>query len=202
MYSQRVARQERKSLTRNRILDAAVVVLGRRSFLDATIDEVAREAGVTRVTVYAHFPDGKAALVEGLVARAYAATDVAYGMLSSADKWTRHLVRQWLERVTDDWRELAPTIRVLTTAGPAAARRRPGRYRSAHEHYVELLAGDPGRWPGTSPAEARQRALMAVLQVESLLTVWLAGEWPLDTEDPVGLLADAVCHLLEPALHD
>jgi hypothetical protein len=63
-----------------------------------------------------------------------------------------------------------------------------------------MLAGDSRRWRGTSPAEARQRVLMALLQLESFLSVWTAGEWPLETDDPLDLLTDALCHLLGPAL--
>jgi hypothetical protein len=49
--------------------------------------------------------------------------------------------------------------------------------------------------------EARQRVLMAVLQVEAVLTVAATGAWP-DFGDPLDLLTDAVCHLLAPALDD
>ncbi len=43
---------------------------------------------------------------------------------------------------------------------------------------------------------------MAVLQLESFLSVWTAGEWPMDTDDPLDLLVDAVAHLLGPALSE
>jgi hypothetical protein len=43
---------------------------------------------------------------------------------------------------------------------------------------------------------------MAVLQVESFLSIWIAGGWSLETDDPFDLLTDAICHLLGPALRD
>lgn len=44
---------------RSRILEAAVVCLGRYGIAKTTVDDAAREAGVARATVYRHFPDGK-----------------------------------------------------------------------------------------------------------------------------------------------
>ncbi|MGW0585448.1 TetR/AcrR family transcriptional regulator, partial [Streptomyces sp. NPDC002920] len=76
------------------------------------------------------------------------------------------------------------------------------QYIKAHERYVGMLVGQPGRWQGVPPAEARQRALMAVLQTESFFSAWIAVGWPLDTADPLHLLADSLCHLLAPALEN
>jgi AcrR family transcriptional regulator len=196
-------RDEHKTLTRQRVLDAAVAVFGDKPVLDATMDDIARAAGVTRATVYAHFGNGKAEIIEALVERVYDSVDAAYAELAARPVWSTAGVRDWLDRLADRWRELTPTVRVLTTPGASIARESSGageHYRAAHQRYVALLADDEARWPGISPAEARQRALLAVLQVESFLTVWLAGGWPVDTADPLDLLADAVTHLLRPAL--
>jgi hypothetical protein len=43
---------------------------------------------------------------------------------------------------------------------------------------------------------------MAVLQTESFFSAGIAGEWPLETKDPLRLLADSLCHLLAPALEN
>jgi AcrR family transcriptional regulator len=200
-------REEQKELTRERVLDAAVAVAAEKPFLDMTMDDIAKAAGVTRATVYAHFGTGKGAITDALVQRVYAAADEAYGELAAVDRWTRAVIRTWLSGLTTRWRELIPTVRVITTPGAMLARvnspaGRAERYVAAHERYVELLAGNPRRWQGVPAAEARQRSLMAVLQVESFLTMWLSGALPVRTRDPLLLLADAVCHLLGPALRD
>jgi AcrR family transcriptional regulator len=60
------------------VLDAAVEVLGRRP--DATVEEIATAAGVTRQTVYAHFPSRPrlvSAVVDRMTAEALAALDAA-----------------------------------------------------------------------------------------------------------------------------
>jgi AcrR family transcriptional regulator len=198
--SRAALREEQKTATRQRVLDAAVTVFTAAPFVTASVGDVAAAAGVTRMTVYAHFPDGKTDLVRGLIDRVYATADRLYADLAAA-AWTGPAIRDWLVVAAGAWQGMAPTIRVVTTTGAIA---RPpgerGQYAEAHERYVALLASGP-RWDGVPETEARQRVLMAVLQIESVLTVWAVGVWP-DGADPLDLLGDAVCHLLAPALTD
>ncbi|MDX2704673.1 helix-turn-helix domain containing protein [Streptomyces sp. PA03-6a] len=197
-------RAQQRHLTHNRVLDGAVQVFAAKSFVAATMEDIARAAGVTRATVYAHFR-GKAEVIAALTDRVYQATDGLYAELAAVPKWTRSGVRDWLEHAAASWRALAPTIRVLLAATPSAAGddgSARDRYLAAHERYVTLLTAPPRRWQGVTPAQARQRALMAVLQTGSFLTAWIAGGLPVDTDDPLELLADDLCHLLRPALAD
>lgn len=53
---------------RLRILDAAVVTAGRTGLDRLTVEEVARQAGVGRATVYRHFPGGREEVVSQAVA--------------------------------------------------------------------------------------------------------------------------------------
>lgn len=48
---------------RSRILAATVTCLGRYGIAKTTVDDAAREASVSRATVYRHFPDGKDQLI-------------------------------------------------------------------------------------------------------------------------------------------
>lgn len=77
-----ITRQRRRRADAERsvaaILDAATRVLGQRP--NASMDEIARAAGVTRQTVYAHFPS-RDVLVAALVDRA---TDRVMSTLDSA----------------------------------------------------------------------------------------------------------------------
>jgi AcrR family transcriptional regulator len=49
------SREEKKALTRARLLDAAATVFARRGFAAASLDEVAEEAGLTKGAVYSNF---------------------------------------------------------------------------------------------------------------------------------------------------
>jgi AcrR family transcriptional regulator len=53
--TERLSRQDRKSQTRARLLDAAAEVFASRGFESATIDEVAAAAGYTKGAVYSNF---------------------------------------------------------------------------------------------------------------------------------------------------
>lgn len=53
---------------RARILDAAVVTAGRTGLDRLTVEEVARQAGLARATVYRHFPGGREEVVSEAVA--------------------------------------------------------------------------------------------------------------------------------------
>jgi AcrR family transcriptional regulator len=56
-----------RSSSRVRIVDAALRCIARWGLHKTTVDEVAREAGVSRATLYRHFPGGKDAVVGAVV---------------------------------------------------------------------------------------------------------------------------------------
>jgi AcrR family transcriptional regulator len=195
-------REEQKRLTRSRVLDAAVEVCAEKAFVDVTMEDFAKAAGVTRVTVYAHFP-GKGDIVQALAERIYETMDEVYGRLAGIPEWTRDAVRGWLDDAVTRWREIAPVLRVVRVAGGMAGagdfERSRARYVDSHGRYVAMLVGDGARWRDVPPAEAHQRAVMAVLQSESFLTAWIAADLPMATADPLDLLTDSLCSLLSPA---
>jgi AcrR family transcriptional regulator len=55
---------DRPDAARSRVLDAAIACLARWGLGKTTLDDVAREAGLSRATVYRLFPGGKSALLE------------------------------------------------------------------------------------------------------------------------------------------
>jgi len=195
-------REEQKNLTRKRLLDAAVAVLTEKSIVDATIEDIAKAAGVTRVTLYAHFP-GKAEIVHALADRVYDIMGEAFADLAAIPRLSHPEIRNWLDRAAARWREMTPVLRVVRPAYSVVRRDRHtsrDRYAAAHERYVAMLLADPERWREVSAAVARQRALMAVLQTESFFSAWQVVGIPLETDDPLDLLADSLCHILAPAL--
>jgi hypothetical protein len=41
---------------------------------------------------------------------------------------------------------------------------------------------------------------MFIVATESFFFGWFCGGWKLETDDPLALLCDSLCHLLAPAL--
>src|SRR4051812_15177757 len=50
-----LSREEKKAMTRSKLLDAAAAVFARRGFNGASLDDVAEEAGLTKGAVYSNF---------------------------------------------------------------------------------------------------------------------------------------------------
>jgi AcrR family transcriptional regulator len=84
-----------------RILDAALVCIARWGLAKTGLDDVAREAGVSRATVYRAFPGGKDAVIEAVasaeLARFFAAVD---GRLAAAESLEDLLVAGMTEAGT------------------------------------------------------------------------------------------------------
>ncbi|GIE35446.1 hypothetical protein Ait01nite_084910 [Actinoplanes italicus] len=103
------------------MLEAAVRVLGRHP--EATVEEVAAAAGVTRQTVYAHYPSRPllvAAVIDRITAEAVAALDAA---VAGSDTVTDALL-SWLD-VTWQLSDRYPLTRhpSAAVAGPADSER-------------------------------------------------------------------------------
>ncbi|MFI5560137.1 TetR/AcrR family transcriptional regulator [Amycolatopsis japonica] len=69
-YSDAVERVDETDETRTRILDAAYTQFSKTGIQRSTMEDVARRAGVSRITVYRRFP-GKDVLVEQVVRREF-----------------------------------------------------------------------------------------------------------------------------------
>jgi AcrR family transcriptional regulator len=62
----RPSREEKKAMTRTKLLDAAATVFARKGFAGASLDDVAEEAGLTKGAVYSNFAS-KDDLIEALL---------------------------------------------------------------------------------------------------------------------------------------
>jgi TetR/AcrR family acrAB operon transcriptional repressor len=69
--------------TRNRILDTAVEVLNRQGVAQTSLNDIAREAGVTRGAIYWHFAN-KVAMFDAMIERLLCPL-----LFNSADRDTR-----------------------------------------------------------------------------------------------------------------
>jgi AcrR family transcriptional regulator len=118
-YSQhvqeRLSRPERKSQTRERLIDAAAAVFAERGFETATIDEVAAAAGYTKGAVYSNFAsktDLFIALIERRIevqtaehARRFEGQDLEGAVQRLEDEPDREpeAERQWLLLAVEFW---------------------------------------------------------------------------------------------------
>ncbi len=111
------------------ILDAAMAVLSRDP--EASVSEIAKAAGVGRVTLYGHFP-GRAELVDAAFARA---VEDGHAALDAVDITGEP--RQALARLIDSSWILVNRSRALLLAAQAALP--PGRIRELHAGPMERV---------------------------------------------------------------
>lgn len=104
------------------VVDAALACIGRWGTAKTTLDDVAREAGVSRATVYRLFPGGKGAVFGALADREVA---------SFLDG-----LRAELDRAGDDLQELL--VAGITHAARAIAEHHALQFLLAHEPEVVL----------------------------------------------------------------
>ena len=96
---ERLSRQERKSQTRERLLDAAAQVFAERGFEAASIDEVAAAAGYTKGAVYSNFAS-KTDLVIALIQRRMEVQSAQYAQ-RFAGRDSDEIAREMLKSVDE-----------------------------------------------------------------------------------------------------
>jgi AcrR family transcriptional regulator len=173
-----------RSSTRVRIVDGALRCLARSGIAKTTVDDIARESGLSRATVYRTFPRGRegilAAVIETEVARLFSALAVAMGeatdledvlvagMVESARRMRAHAALAYLLEhepgAVLPYLTFAGLDRVLLVAGDLAAPffarwLEPAQASRAAEWAVRIvLAYCSGPPPGTdlgNPDDAR-----------------------------------------------
>ncbi|MGW9214049.1 TetR/AcrR family transcriptional regulator [Embleya sp. NPDC055664] len=140
------------------ILDAARVVLGERP--DASMEDIAGAAGVTRQTVYAHFPS-RDALVAGLVESA--AAEYA-GLLDEADLDTAPPVEALTRFLDAGWRFLDRYPLLVNAGAPRIPRPIDDPHDFAPPRLKRLLqrGQDAGDFAPTPPAAWLAPAIFAL----------------------------------------
>lgn len=74
--------KEEAEVTREKLLDAALKVFSKKGYVSTTLDDIAREAGVTRGALYWHFKGGKVDVFQSLIdERTAPAMGIIKGML-------------------------------------------------------------------------------------------------------------------------
>ena len=121
-------REQQRAFTRKRLIEAARQVFAERGYPDATVDEIASEAGASRATFYLHFKSKTeltAALVEDVTPVAVQRYRLLDEVLASGDPSLRDKLRDWLQDWLGIWRQAAQASRGPTLAQPRSKPPKP-----------------------------------------------------------------------------
>lgn len=96
-----------KELTRQRIMESALVIFERKGFISTTLEDIASHGEISRPTIYQHF-GSKAAILQAVVAELPELRPVLQAILAARDRaarragftalndyWHEHLGRVW-----------------------------------------------------------------------------------------------------------
>ncbi|MEJ2871409.1 helix-turn-helix domain-containing protein [Actinomycetospora sp. OC33-EN08] len=149
--------------TREAILTGAQEVLSRRGVDAASIGELASAAGVTRPTVYAHFPGGKAEVVAALVARVRDDVLAAQEVRDTDDPVTiaRRAVTGYLD-LTVRHRRVLEVLAQLARTDPA--------YSSVQDELLDRVHRRNARFLARLSAAGRAAPVMAPEHVSEAIT--------------------------------
>lgn len=146
------------------ILQAAASEFAARGFHATSVDSIARRAGVSRTTVYKHFPS-RAAVLEAVTAEAVAVFVSHYARLGfAANSPQRHAVlRAWLQRNNELQEHYIGVSRVWIET-PAASVEVAARSETATRTFGRSIA----QWTNTNGVRYRGGTAAATLAVAAL----------------------------------
>lgn len=165
------------------VLDAVLVCVGRFGLAKTTLDDIAREAGVSRATVYRLFPGGKAVVLEATAIRELARIlDEVDGRIRAATGWTETLAAAMSS--TYDAMMKHPTLAGLMAVEPTAIAPYLAfdRIEPVLECAIAVLA--PSLEPELGVDRARQVVAWGVRVLLSYLLYPEAGSDALDLARP------------------
>ena len=158
--STRLTRAERKELTRELLLDAAIEVFAQRGYHGASLEDVAAAAGFTKGAVYSNF-ETKADLFMALLVRETARRNAALAAAIASEPMEElpKVAGRWLERQAGehrDWDVLTVEFWLAAARDPQIADRlRAGRRDIIDQlgRVVDARLAESGSQPGLDGRE-------------------------------------------------
>lgn len=158
--------QEQKESSRQRLLESAGRLYTELSYGTTTVDDIARDARVSRTTFYRHFDD-KLAIAEALFAQAMIPIEAIHEALADHADPGEKEIALWINQLIDalqPLRTLIQTIREVETSEPQSEFGRKDRHHALIQLFGKRI---PAFRAAASEAarngEARMRARLLLL---------------------------------------
>jgi AcrR family transcriptional regulator len=174
-------REAQRLLTRERLVDAAIALFGRRGFRAVTIEQIAAEAGANRATFYLHFRN-KEDVANAIGDRLAPNIQATFAALDALRDPTVADVRAWLSagmaEQTEERRNLLAVATEANVADPDLA----DDYLRFIDMFIDAMPRYLARFSGAERPAARVRMLMQIVQFERLSYVMVVqrASAPLD----------------------
>jgi AcrR family transcriptional regulator len=185
-------REQQRAFTRKRLIEAARQVFAERGYPDATVDEIASEAGASRATFYLHFKSKTeltAALVEDVTPFAVERYRLLDELLASGGSPLRGKLRDWLHDWLGIWREAAQASQALLQAAMLEPEVEKQRLRQS-EALVDALENYFARLPEAERGPARDRLLVLEIMTQRILSLASMSRMPIGDDEVLDILTD------------
>lgn len=181
-------RDEYKTMTRERLVRAAIEEFERVGYAACTVEDVARRAGTSRATFYTHFT-GKIELVEGMWDSTRLTLLGLYRELARTPVRDRAMLRDWIRRsfaYYSDNRARILAIQEAITLEPELAQ----VYMERVEQVLDLVAPLITEHLGSTDSAARFRAALLTMQHERFCFFWILRGMHFDEQEALDTVTE------------
>lgn len=167
-------RKQQADFTRKRLIEAARDLFSQHGTKAVTIDDIARAAGASRATFYAHF-NGKDGVLHELLDENWRRSRELYLALGELPDWSLPSITRWIETMFQAWEQhgTATTYIIEAMASEVAAE----YHKRYHTEFVSAVLHQPENWAHLRREEAERRASMLIFQCERTMQEWVARGW-------------------------
>lgn len=174
--------KEEAEVTRERLLDAALKVFSKKGYVSTTLDDISREAGVTRGALYWHFKGGKPDIFENLInERSQGAQMITEKVIAEGGS-ALHLLERILVSILeylaedDDFRAVQEMVILKTEVVPELEESMKKKFRLQHESirsFADLIKRAQDEGDVRKDIDPEVAAVAALSLMSGVTVVWM-----------------------------
>ena len=182
---------QQKKASRDKIVAAADALFARCSYISTSIEDIAREAGISRVTFYKHFKS-KLEVAIGILDQYAVHMIDDYGSLGRYRDPDTAQIAAWIKHILTLWRSQRDSMDTLASLVRQDAQTGARRTRAYTRTIARLGEGIPAFAVAASGTneEAHIRAHLLLIELENLCYELVISEWPVSEDVAVNVLAE------------
>ena len=190
----RTLRDQQRELTRRRILDAAFAAFTSGGIATATLDQIARDAGISRATLYLHFSNKEAILVD-LLRRDLRHVQATFAALPEAVAGGMAQTREWLRAHVERHVRHRADLRLFSIATATD----PAAVELVREHLVRVAAtvlGPLGEDVRSSDPALWTRTILMLMRINQVVASLVQSDPELDPATALDITAAEIVAVL------
>lgn len=182
---------QQKQESYGRIIGAANTLFSRQSYVGTSIEDIAREAGISRVTFYKHFKT-KMDVAVGILDQYTARMIDDYGSLGKHRDPDIAQICAWITHIITLWRKQRRNMNALASLLRQDPKLNARRTQIYTQTIAKLGEGIPAFALAASgdDAEAHIRAHLLMIELEDLCYELVISKWPVDEAIAMRIVAE------------